>query len=157
MYDTHLSVTPWKASYTYNEVITFSCSDGYQISGSTSTTCEKSGYFHGSLPKCTGFIFFSLLELLMEMFDIYVFCMYISFVFDAFHLWKTYYTCFCINRMFMKGLLLSLSEAMTCHRPDFYDIRIFFNSSEELIRLQRSHHVCMLWGILPYRSNIYNV
>ena len=86
MYDTHLSVTPWKASYTYNEVITFSCSDGYQISGSTSTTCEKSGYFHGSLPKCTDFIFFSLLELLMEMFDIYVFCMYISFVFDSFHL-----------------------------------------------------------------------
>lgn len=56
IYDSHLSVIPLKESYSYDEVITFSCSDGYNLIGSKLTTCGNSGHFQGTLPKCAGYI-----------------------------------------------------------------------------------------------------
>lgn len=77
---THLSVNPMKNSYAYMEVITYSCYEGYQLSGSTSETCGNNGHFQGRLPNCTGWIFSSLLELYMIC-SKYTFYVYISFVF----------------------------------------------------------------------------
>nr|XP_022313079.1 uncharacterized protein LOC111118076 isoform X2 [Crassostrea virginica] len=51
-YGTHLSVNPWKDLYSYKDVITFSCSEGYQLTRSVSLMCENSGRFEGRLPTC---------------------------------------------------------------------------------------------------------
>ena len=52
--DMHLFIYPWKDLYSYNQVITFSCSEGYRLTRSMSLMCGKSGNFQGTLPTCAG-------------------------------------------------------------------------------------------------------
>ena len=57
LFDIYLSVTPMKNSYAYNEVITFSCTEGYQLKGSTSAKCGNTGNFRERQPNCECWIF----------------------------------------------------------------------------------------------------
>ena len=58
--DDQLSITPPKKSYAYNEVINFSCSDGYNLVGSPSTICNNSEHFRDGFPNCRGKIVYYL-------------------------------------------------------------------------------------------------
>lgn len=54
LFDEHLSITPLKITYAYKEVISFSCSAGYNLVGPLSKTCRNSGNFRDGLPDCQG-------------------------------------------------------------------------------------------------------
>lgn len=41
-------------SFTYNNVITYTCNNGYRISGSETRTCQTDGSWNGIQPQCLG-------------------------------------------------------------------------------------------------------
>lgn len=45
---------PEEKLYRYNEVITFSCIDGFTLTGQTKKYCKQNGDFQYNVPNCTG-------------------------------------------------------------------------------------------------------
>ena len=45
---------PDKTLYKYDEVITFACSDGFNLSGQSQRRCQGNGDFLENLPTCKG-------------------------------------------------------------------------------------------------------
>ena len=41
------------SSYTYNNVVTYTCNTGYEMLGSANITCQASGFWSDNKPTCT--------------------------------------------------------------------------------------------------------
>ncbi|XP_030277627.1 C4b-binding protein alpha chain-like isoform X8 [Sparus aurata] len=52
----HGSFSPVKASYTYKDVVQYSCQTGFKLSGTNSVSCSDDGTFKPEPPTCTKFI-----------------------------------------------------------------------------------------------------
>lgn len=50
----NLIIQPNKTVYSYNEVVNFSCSDGFTLTGKSYKRCQQTGDFNRYLPNCTG-------------------------------------------------------------------------------------------------------
>lgn len=58
----YVKIIPEKTSYSYHEVVNFSCIDGYTLIGESKKKCQQTGDFQRNLPDCTGNVKTSMLK-----------------------------------------------------------------------------------------------